>query len=683
MFREIIQLIESKDYHTAEQALKPLYQKEDQEITAKAAYLLGYINTLNENKNRNEYAAKQYLRYNMNSEYDLEYAYILYSQIEDDKNIAFNYLKQGVEHFQTNPRLLGEFFKLAPNKESAIQKITRCKVTDPNMLGLIIDHLIQKSQWDRVEQYITLIQEHNNLDEQEQIYLQLIFAYSLLFKTEPDYRKAQTIFTQIIDIDTNNALAYSHYLGSIYALIKLSSPQKAIELFDRLTVNNSICDLNDRPMPLGIYIEFERVYRIIFENMISFFTKDKTRKLKAQVLYSLYLYSPSEISEIYRYKKSDAAILDRYIKSEFNPKVAAALYHIRCHLQQFCSAYDVLWRYLRQYQSTEKSYIYFSEILEGALFEDINDIADNTANYMKMYDYDRSNFMTEIFNDLVGNLYQRKQYSRIRAIAQNLSDSEILGSDRAFECAYAFAEEDDNRAENIYEGIIRRNPNDTSAINNLGVIYEQKDDYEQARKYFEKAHLINPKADLYKNNLWRVNERIDTINRDEIKEIAERLTIDALNAIGYTNELKAQIASIQDVTMRDIISRDIFECAIAVVTGQDKMATIMCGSISEALLMLRISEKGITKYNICELNPKKNSCQNYSISKMCMDELLFVAEKEGILAKNSYHLGHYIREFRNVVHPAKEIRMKECITHENVITMWSILKRLITDLFED
>ena len=107
----------------------------------------------------------------------------------------------------------------------------------------------------------------------------------------------------------------------------------------------------------------------------------------------------------------------------------------------------------------------------------------------------------------------------------------------------------------------------------------------------------------------------------------------------------------------------------------------MCGSIVEALIMQRIREQGILKYNISSISNHKKAT-NFPVSEMGLNELLFVADAEQILDKNSYHLGHYIRDYRNVVHPAKEIRMKENVSHDNVLTMWSLVKRLVVDLFE-
>lgn len=65
---------------------------------------------------------------------------------------------------------------------------------------------------------------------------------------------------------------------------------------------------------------------------------------------------------------------------------------------------------------------------------------------------------------------------------------------------------------------------------------------------------------------------------------------------------------------------------------------------------------------------------------MALNELLSVVEQEKLIDHNSFHLSHYIRDYRNFIHPAKEIRSKDNITQENVLVIWSILKRLVDEL---
>lgn len=132
--------------------------------------------------------------------------------------------------------------------------------------------------------------------------------------------------------------------------------------------------------------------------------------------------------------------------------------------------------------------------------------------------------------------------------------------------------------------------------------------------------------------------------------------------------------------LRDILQRDLCECAIAVVSGQDKLATIMCGSIVEAILLYQIEQNGITKYDISSICRHKDA-SHYPVANMALNELLYVANCEKMIATSNYHLGHYIKDYRNMIHPAREMRSKENVTHENVITMWSVLVRLISALF--
>ena len=124
------------------------------------------------------------------------------------------------------------------------------------------------------------------------------------------------------------------------------------------------------------------------------------------------------------------------------------------------------------------------------------------------------------------------------------------------------------------------------------------------------------------------------------------------------------------------------ECAVAVIAGQDKLATIMCGSIIEALLLYRIEEAGITIYDVSEVSHRKDS-QNRRVVDMVLNELLYVAHKESLLDKAEHQLGHYLKDYRNMVHPAREIRSKENVSHDNVATMWAVLVKLISALFPE
>ena len=85
-----------------------------------------------------------------------------------------------------------------------------------------------------------------------------------------------------------------------------------------------------------------------------------------------------------------------------------------------------------------------------------------------------------------------------------------------------------------------------------------------------------------------------------------------------------------------------------------------------------ILNKNITKYKI-----KDN---NKNIKDMSLNELLIVAEKEGMISKTTYSLSHVIKDYRNIIHPSNLLRNSFKISNERVMVIWNILKEIMESL---
>ena len=677
-FESVISLIQDKKYEEAINKLS-VYQSSDEEKQAYANYLIGYINTCWLYKKRKEESARRHLYLNISSNYSHPYAYVLYAGVAEDKNIAENYLEIGANRFPDDPRIYNELLRISNDKQNIIQRIDDNNFTDGDLLGSAISYLVANQKWGKVLDFVRKLEKEKHIKKHQKRYLKLVSAYAYLFNNNPNFEAAKELFESLILEDVDNYLNYSHYIGAIYVYIKLKECQKAMDIFDRLPVNNSICDFDEMPWPFGISINFEVLYKEIFQTIFVLFEKDKIRKNKAMVLYSLYRYHPSMTFDICRYSKTDANILNRYLKSNFNADVASAVYNMRCHFEQFEEAYEVLWLLLINGKDPQKYYLQYSDIIDNIDSTELMNIVGKTLIHLQNDDFDEDAFITFIFSELITALHKNKKYKEIRLIADCFSETQLIEGPRAFECAFAYGTVENERATVIYEGIVKKEPKNSAAINNLGVRYEHKQELFKALDCYSTALAISGDDEIQKNNLQRINKLIQQQTQSEMSVIKTKLTVKNLNGIGYTTQLCQKVMSITDENLRNIIFRDLKECAIAVVAGQDKMATIMCGSVIEALLMHKIEERSIAKYDVSEINNSRRA-SNYPINEMALNELLFVAEKENIIAKNTYHLGHYIRDYRNVVHPAKEVRMHEGISHSNVETMWAVLKRLIEEL---
>jgi hypothetical protein len=65
---------------------------------------------------------------------------------------------------------------------------------------------------------------------------------------------------------------------------------------------------------------------------------------------------------------------------------------------------------------------------------------------------------------------------------------------------------------------------------------------------------------------------------------------------------------------------------------------------------------------------------------MSLSQLLYTLNQTNLLEDKTYHLCHYLRDYRNFIHPSKELKSKDQITVEIINQMWAILKQLIIEL---
>lgn len=687
MFGEIIEKIKSKEFEYAITLLDSLLNGDEQTI-AKAKYLLGYIYSCRENKNRNKHRAKRYLLENINSPYPIPHAYVLYADLIEDKNVAINYLKKGIAQYPQNVNIYRSLLRFTENKMEVIEKIENAELMDVDLLKDVIEELVKIGNWQCVNRFVVKIRMGEQISDYEEMYLNLLTAYSILFGIEENHIEAIRLFQNIIEKDIDNQLAYSPYLGLIFALIKNGEIDMAKSYFDKIPLNNIIYDLNEGPWHF-IFIDFSNEYKVIFSTISKTFSADRIRKAKAKALYSLYLYYPSEIYDIYRYKKSDLKSLENIIKKEFNRYVAAALFHMYCHFNNYVQANQIFIKFLVNYEDPERYNVFYNDITDNTSADEFGTIVQDLIMTIETFeDFDTKKFAKCALKEIIERLFQDVNYSLISQLADFFTDDEIYNCKCAFKSAYSYAEEGKTRALNLYEKIIEKEPNNSSVLNNLGILLENDDNLEKASIFLKKACKIKPTEEKYKINLQRVKQKIIVKEAEvraqkqlAIRNITKNVTLEYLEEIGYTDELRECITRISDSQLKAVLLRDLEECAISIAVRQDKAATIMCGSIIEALLLAQIVEIGKKNYDITDISKNKNA-KKYPIIDMNLNELLYVADKEKLICKNNFHLSHYVRDYRNVVHPAKEIRTKQNITHENVMIMWAILKQIIYELLQ-
>jgi tetratricopeptide (TPR) repeat protein len=187
----------------------------------------------------------------------------------------------------------------------------------------------------------------------------------------------------------------------------------------------------------------------------------------------------------------------------------------------------------------------------------------------------------------------------------------------------------------------------------------------------------------YQCPVYRVNPyllaHLNTIEAEvdrtaDIVSVIEQITPDSLATIGYDDKLTSSLKRVASFDLQQALQRDLREAAISLLTASYKTTMVLSGSIIEAILLDRVSGKGISKY-------KMENGRNRSTSRMDLGDLLFVSQKESIVDPQLYHLAQALRGFRNLIHPGLEKRKAAIsVTEQNAKIAWDITRKLICEI---
>lgn len=684
MLEEIRELIRNAQFEDAKSKLEPLLASDDPKTAADAAYLMGYIHTHWRYSARNENWGRNYLLSNIRSDYPVPQAFSLYAKNVEDKNKAEGYLRKGLARFPGNPLILKTLLDTVPDKHEVIDMVDTCGATDFSLLSSVIEYLIQNKEWDRAEKTICLLRNNHDSTEHGSAYLGLLLGYSKLFCQSPDYLGAIDLFKSAIRLDLDNVLGYSHYLGLIYAGIKLGDWVGARIYFDRIPVNDSIFDLWEG-LRYFIPVEFDVEYKEIFDAIINACGDDAQRKCKAKCLYSLYLFNPYPAYGIRRFGATDYQNVKAYCGGEYSKAAIAALFAMACDAHDYREANLAYLQAIEKGDDLGKQDVYYSTITDEAELDTILKIVSDIEQFLEDTEYMSADiFLKNIFCELARRLHENGCYDKVATIADYFAVSSLGKLECAFECAYAYAEQGSGRAFELYSIIVENEPDNASALNNLGLIYEKQNELDKAFGCFKRAVELSP-SEIRKRNYDRIKQQIERQKKADkaekqkaIRALVKDVNLNYLQSIGYDDAFIAMFDKVGDVAIRNIVVRDIRECVIAIAAQQDKTATILIGSILEAILFVSLTQAGVTSYTFTGGKQPKTT----TVEKMVLHELLTVARELDMITENGFRLSHYIRDYRNVVHPAKELRESKDMSHENVLFMWHVFKQLAKELLK-
>jgi hypothetical protein len=130
---------------------------------------------------------------------------------------------------------------------------------------------------------------------------------------------------------------------------------------------------------------------------------------------------------------------------------------------------------------------------------------------------------------------------------------------------------------------------------------------------------------------------------------------------------------IKDKVLRDSIRLDLSSAYRSFDDGEWKPATVMAGAVTEALLLWSVQKN---KREVAGLT----STPKGPPEKWDLSQLADVAERAGLIKKTTWTQVDLMRNYRNLIHPGKALRLSETCTRGTAHAALAAADKVIEEL---
>jgi len=134
---------------------------------------------------------------------------------------------------------------------------------------------------------------------------------------------------------------------------------------------------------------------------------------------------------------------------------------------------------------------------------------ENVTSHLKILDSLQHESNPLLLYKKIDVLFAAKQYQEVEKVIDSIVDNEKFNKDYLFKYAFALAENGkENEALQTYQKHLKNKPNESAALNNLGNIFRNRNDFTKAIELYEKAIGIKNNF-TYVNNMLKCYENIE------------------------------------------------------------------------------------------------------------------------------------------------------------------------------
>jgi hypothetical protein len=137
-----------------------------------------------------------------------------------------------------------------------------------------------------------------------------------------------------------------------------------------------------------------------------------------------------------------------------------------------------------------------------------------------------------------------------------------------------------------------------------------------------------------------------------------------------------RLAFLADEDLQRDLALDVASAHRSVTAGDWKAATVVAGSVVEALLLWRLQKHDPTPLGAAVTKLKLKP----SPDQWDLGEQIRVCEELGILKPETHELAEITRKFRNLIHPGRAIRLAQACDKGTALAALAAVERVIVDV---
>jgi hypothetical protein len=139
-----------------------------------------------------------------------------------------------------------------------------------------------------------------------------------------------------------------------------------------------------------------------------------------------------------------------------------------------------------------------------------------------------------------------------------------------------------------------------------------------------------------------------------------------------------------DARMQSALERRWLECNACLAAGAPLAATVMMGGLVEALLLARVNREPnkAPVFKATAAPKERASGQTLPLKEWTLKNYIDVAHELGWISQSAKDVGEVLRDYRNYVHPYKELSHGTVLTADDASLLWDVARSVARQLLK-